>query len=101
MSDKKSPFAAYAIASQFAFIVLAPLLLFIVGGHYVCERYDLPDWVMVLCILLGILFMVGGAISHLMKLIRIYGKDDKSQYRRYYSDPRDNDYDDDYENRHK
>lgn len=94
MSGKKSPFAAYAVASQLAFVILAPLLLFIVGGHYVCEYYDLPDWVMVVCILLGILFMVSGAISHIMKLIRIYGRDDKTKYRRYNSDPRDNDYDD-------
>ncbi|MBP0983352.1 MAG: AtpZ/AtpI family protein [Oscillospiraceae bacterium] len=99
MSGKKSPFAAYAVASQLAFVILAPLLLFIVGGHYVCEYYDLPDWVMVVCILLGILFMVSGAISHIMKLIRIYGRDDKTKYRRYNSDPRDNDYDDDYNRR--
>lgn len=99
MSGKKSPFAAYAVASQLAFVILAPLLLFIVGGHYVCERFDLPDWVMVVCILLGILFMVSGAISHIMKLIRIYGRDDKSKYRSYNSDPRDNDYDDDYNRR--
>lgn len=101
MSGKKSPFAAYAVASQLAFVILAPLLLFIVGGHYVCEYYDLPDWVMVVCILLGILFMVSGAISHIMKLIRIYGRDDKTKYRRYNSDPRDNDYDDDDYNRRK
>ena len=99
MSGKKIPFAAYAVASQLAFVILAPLLLFIVGGHYVCEYYDLPDWVMVVCILLGILFMVSGAISHIMKLIRIYGRDDKTKYRRYNSDPRDNDYDDDYNRR--
>lgn len=99
MSGKKSPFAAYAVASQLAFVILAPLLLFIVGGHYVCEYYDLPDWVMVVCILLGILFMVSGAISHIMKLIRIYGRDDKTKYRRYNIDPRDNDYDDDYNRR--
>ena len=97
MSGKKSPFAAYAVASQLAFVILAPLL--IVGGHYVCEYYDLPDWVMVVCILLGILFMVSGAISHIMKLIRIYGRDDKTKYRHYNSDPRDNDYDDDYNRR--
>ena len=101
MSGKKSPFAAYAVASQLAFVILAPLLLFIVGGHYVCERYELPDWVMVLCIILGILFMLAGAFSHIMKMIRLYGKDDKSEYRRYYSDPRDNDYDDEYKDRRR
>lgn len=96
MSEKKSPFAAYAVASQFAFVILAPLLVFIVGGHYLVERYDLPDWVMVVCIILGVIFMIGGAVNHLMKMIRLYAKDDKSKYRRYYSDRSDNDYYDDH-----
>ena len=98
-NGKKSPFAAYAVASQLAFVILAPLLLFIVGGHYLCERYQLPDWVMAVCILLGILFMISGAISHIMKMIRMYGTDDKSKYQRYHSDPKDNDYDDEYSRR--
>ena len=56
---------------------------------------------MAVCIILGILFMLGGALSHIMKLIRLYGRDDKSGYRRYYSDPRDNDYDDEYKDRRR
>lgn len=96
MSENKRPLAAYVVASQLAFVILAPLLVFIVGGHYAVEYYDLPDWVMVVFIILGILFMVSGAISHLMKMIRLFAKDDKSKYRRYYSDPRDNDYGDEY-----
>ncbi len=99
MSGKKSPFAAYAVASQLAFVILAPLLLFIVGGHYLCEKFSLPDWVMVVFILLGILFMISGAITHIMKMINLYGRDDKSQYPRYHSDPKDNDYDDEYGSR--
>lgn len=100
MSEKKNPLAAYAVASQMAFAILAPLLVFIVGGHYVCEYYELPDWVMVLCIVLGIVFMLSGAINHGMKLIRLYAKDDKKAYRRYYSDPGDNDYGDEYYHPH-
>ena len=99
MSGKKSPFQAYAVASQLEFVILAPLLLFIVGGHYLVERYDLPDWVMVVCILLGILFMISGALTHIMKMIRMYGKEDKSKYRSYHSDPKDNDYDDEYQHK--
>ena len=96
MSEKKSPFAVWAVASQMAFVILAPLLVFIVGGHYIVERYSLPDWVMVICIILGILFMISGAINHIMKMIRLFAKDDKSKYRSYYSDRRDNDYYDDH-----
>ena len=99
MNGRKSPFQAYAVASQLAFVILAPLLLFIVGGHYLVERYDLPDWVMVVCILLGILFMISGALTHIMKMIRMYGKEDKSKYRSYHSDPKDNDYDDEYQHK--
>lgn len=99
MSGKKSPFQAYAVASQLAFVILAPLLLFIVGGHYLVERYDLPDWVMVVCILLGILFMISGALTHIMKMIRMYGREDRSKYRSYHSDPWDNDYDDEYQHK--
>lgn len=99
MSGKKSPFQAYAVASQLAFVILAPLLLFIVGGHYLVERFDLPDWVMVVCILLGILFMISGALTHIMKMIRMYGKEDKSKYRSYHSDPNDNDYYDEYQHK--
>lgn len=99
MSGRKSPFQAYAVASQLAFVILAPLLLFIVGGHYLVERYDLPDWVMVVCILLGILFMISGALTHIMKMIRMCGKEDKSKYRSYHSDPKDNDYDDEYQHK--
>lgn len=99
MSGKKSAFSAYAVASQFAFVILSPLLVFIVGGYYLCQYYSLPDWVMLVCVLLGILFMIGGAVNHLMKLIRLYGKDDKAQYKKYYSDRRDTDYDDEYSSR--
>ncbi len=96
MSGQKSPFAAWAVASQLAFVILAPLLVFIVGGHYAVQYYDLPDWVMVVCIILGILFMIGGAVNHIMKMLRLFARDDKSKYRRYYSDRSENDYYDDH-----
>lgn len=101
MSEKKNPLAAYAVASQFAFVILAPLLVFIVGGHYACEYFGWPDWAMVLCIILGVVFMISGAINHLLKMIKLFARDDKSKYRRYYSDPHDNDYGDEYHHPHK
>ena len=82
MNRKKGAFSAYAVASQFAFVILSPLLVFIVG------------------ILLGVLFMIGGAVSHLMKMIHLYGRDEKKPPR-YNTDPRDNDYYDDYSHLHK
>ena len=73
MNRKKGAFSAYAVASQFAFVILSPLL---------------------------VLFMIGGAVSHLMKMIHLYGRDEKKPPR-YNTDPRDNDYYDDYSHLHK
>lgn len=96
MNKKNNLFAVYAVVSQFAFVVLVPLLVFIVGGHYLYERFALPDWVMVLFIVLGVVFMGCCAVYRILQLVRLYAADDKSKYRRYYSDPRDNDYADEY-----
>lgn len=97
MSGKKSnPLSVYAVVSQISFVILAPLLLFIVGGHYAVEFFGWPDWAMGICVALGIIFMLGGAVNFLAQLIARYGKDDKSKYTRAYSNPKDNDYYDDH-----
>ncbi|MBQ9948661.1 MAG: AtpZ/AtpI family protein [Oscillospiraceae bacterium] len=101
MSKKKNnPFAVYATASQLAFTIITPLLIFIVGGYYACKHFGWPDWAMGLCVALGIIFMLGGGISYLGKLIKMYGKDNKDAPRSYNS-PSDNDYYDEYRNLHK
>lgn len=102
MSPKKErPFHAYAAASQLTFSILGPLLIFFVGGHYAVEYYHWPDWVMSLCVIVGIVVMLGGACATISQLIRVYGKDDKKKYSRAYSNPRDNDYYDEYKNKRK
>lgn len=93
--EKRNPLTAWAVASQLAFVILTPLLVFIVGGYYVVKWCELPDWVMTVCVVLGVIFMISGASNHIMKMIRLFSKDDKSKYRSYYSDRRDNDYYDD------
>lgn len=95
MAKKSRNLAAYAVASQFAFSVLAPLLVFIVGGYYAKKAFVWPDWSMGMCVALGIIFMLGGGISQLCKIIRMYGKEDKSAPKSF-SSTEDNDYFDNY-----
>ncbi len=98
MPDKKkneSPLRAYAVASQFAFVIISPLLLFIVGGYFACQHFGWGDGAMLVCVILGLVFMVCGAISHIKKLIRMYGKDN-SNAPKVFTSTEDNDYYDDY-----
>ncbi len=95
MSRKNNNLAAYAVASQFAFSVLGPLLVFIVGGYYASKYFSWPDWAMGICVALGIIFMLGGGISQLGKIMRIYGKDNKNAPKSFSSSD-DNDYFDNY-----
>lgn len=99
MKKNENPFAVYAKVSQITFVILGPLLLFIVGGYYIVKHFDLPQWVMGLCVGLGILFMISGAVSYLTKLIKTYEKDEKRAPKAFTSSKKDNDYYDDYKNR--
>ncbi len=48
-----------------AFVIIAPLLFFLWGGSALVRYFDLPDWVMGVCVALAIIFMLGGAVSYL------------------------------------
>lgn len=100
MKKKQDLISVYATVSQLAFVILAPLLVFIAGGYFVTRRFGLPDWVMGVCVALGLIFMIGGAVSYLAQLIKLYGKDDKTAPKSYGA-PRDNDYYDDYKDLRK
>lgn len=99
MSRKENPLSTYAKVSQLAFVIITPLLLFIGGGWYLSNKFSWPDWAMVICIVLGIVFMIGGAVSYLFKLIKSYEKTDKPAPRAFTSARRDNDYYDDHAKR--
>lgn len=99
MKKNENPFAIYAKVSQIAFVILGPLLFFIVGGYYVVKHFELPQWVMGVCVALGIVFMIGGAVSYLAQLIKTYEKSDKPAPKAFTSSKKDNDYYDDYSNR--
>ncbi len=91
---KDNPVKVYAVVSQIGFMVITPLLIFIWGGSVLVRELELPQWVMTLFIIIGVVSMASGLISYVGKLIAIYGRDDKKKYR-HLSDRRDTDYYDD------
>lgn len=97
---KENPFSVYVTVSQLAFVIISPLIIFLAGGGYVVKKYSLPEWVMGLCVVLALVFMIGGAASYIAQLMRRYGKDNKSAPRSYNA-PRDNDYYDEYKDMRK
>lgn len=102
MSKKDNPLSVYATVSQLAFSIVVPLLVFLVGGNYAIKHWGWDSGLMPLFVVLGIVFMISGAVNYIGQLIRMYAKDDdKSKYYRAYSDSRDNDYYDEYKNSHK
>mgnify|MGYP001026393049 FL=1 len=100
MKKKDNLVSVYATVSQLVFVIITPLLIFIVGGYFVKQHFELPEWVMGVCVVLGLIFMIGGAVSYLGQLIKLYGKDEKNAPKSYNA-PRDNDYYDDYKDLRK
>lgn len=92
--------SVYAQVSQLLFIIATPLLLFLVGGSYIVKRYNLPDWVMLICVILAILFMIGGVVNFICRLMKSLGRRDRNKKvpKAFTSSRRDNDYYDDYRN---
>ncbi|MCL2086808.1 MAG: hypothetical protein FWH05_04340 [Oscillospiraceae bacterium] len=91
MKDKIKLARAYTVFSQISFVVITPLLVFVVGGVWVVRRFELPDVLAAISIVLGIVIMLASLISYLYKLILIYGKDEKDPYRKYKTDRKDYD----------
>lgn len=101
MKKNENPFSVYANVSQLAFVIIAPLLLFLWGGSALVKKLGLPDWAMGVCVALAILFMICGAGSYIAKLIKMYEKPDKKPPMAFTSSRRDNDYYDEYQNLRK
>lgn len=96
MGKKEHPLSVYARVSQFAFVIIAPLLLFLWGGSALVKHFELPQWVMGIFVALAIIFMIGGAVNYLYMLIKMYEKPDgKPAPKAFTSSRRDNDYYDD------
>ncbi len=73
-NNKDNPIKVYAVVSHIGFIVIGPLLLFVVGGTALVEWLEWPDWVNIVFVAAGILTMLGGSLRYLQQLIKIFDK---------------------------
>lgn len=92
MKQLKNPFHTYAVVSQVAFMVITPLLLFIGGGSWLINRFELPSWLMIVFITVGIATMVSSVGAYLMKIAKMCGDGKKDEYSRLKHDRKDHDY---------
>ena len=74
MSNKKkdNPIAVYAVASQIGFIVLVPLLVFVIGGSWLVSALGWPQWINIIFVVVGIITMAVGAWRYLKKLLALF-----------------------------
>lgn len=101
MKKNENPLSIYANVSQLAFVIIAPLLLFLWGGSALVSHLGLPSWVMGICIALAIIFMICGAGNYIMKLIKMYEKPESKSPKTFTSSRGDNDYYDEYKDLRK
>ena len=101
-NKKDNPIAVYAVASQIGFIVLVPLLVFVIGGTWLVDWLGWPEWVSIIFVAIGIISMSTGAMTYLKKLIEMYDNSESgtgaSEVRH---DRRDHDYYDTYTKKKK
>ena len=71
-NKKDNPVQVYAVASQIGLIVIVPLLVFVIGGTWLVDYLEWPDWVNIVFVVVGILSMSCGAMNYLKKLIAMY-----------------------------
>ena len=71
-NKKDNPVAVYAVASQIGLIVLTPLLVFVIGGTWLVDYLEWPDWVNIVFVVVGIVSMSAGAMNYLKKLSAMY-----------------------------
>lgn len=94
-NKNENPVKTYAIVSQLGFNIITPLLIFIWGGSVLVNKMGLPDWVMALFVIIGIVVMISGTVTYLVQLIKRYDKGDDKKAQKVVSSRRDNDYYDD------
>lgn len=75
-NKNENPIAVYAVVSQVAFIVLGPLLIFVIGGSALVDWLGWAQWVKLLFMGIGIITMLSGSVSYLNKLIKLFDKNE-------------------------
>lgn len=96
-NKKDNPIAVYAVASQIGLIVIVPLLIFVIGGTWLVDYMEWPDWVNIIFVAVGIISMSSGAMNYLKKLIAMYDNSESGTgASEIKHDKRDHDYYDQY-----
>ena len=96
-NKKDNPIAVYAVASQIGLIVIVPLLVFVIGGTWLVDYMQWPDWVNIVFVVVGIVSMTSGAMNYLKKLIAMYDSSESGTgASEIKHDSRDHDYYDGY-----
>lgn len=94
MNGKKgNPLSAYAIVSQVGFMVIVPLVVFIWGGSWLVNRFELPDWLTIVFVLLGIITMISSVGTYLRKIIKMYdNREEREKTSPLHHDSKDHDW---------
>lgn len=75
-NKKENPIAVYAVVSQIAFIIIGPLLVFVIGGSALVDWLGWAQWLKLLFVGIGILTMLSASVSYLNKLIKMFDKNE-------------------------
>lgn len=95
-NKKNNPIAVYSVVSHIAFIVITPLLIFVIGGTVLVDYLAWPEWADIIFVALGIMTMLTSAIGYLRKLIKLFDNSESGTGTTEVShDRRDHDYYDD------
>ena len=101
-NKKDNPLTVYAVASQIGFIVITPLLVFVIGGTWLVDFLGWPGWIKIIFVAAGILTMSFGAMNYLKKLIAMYDSNESgSGTSEVKHDKKDHDYYDRYPKKRK
>jgi hypothetical protein len=96
LNDKNSPLKVYMIAGHLTWVIISPLLVFIGGGSWLVNRFELASWLMLVFVFLGLFVMICGGYSYLKHLYNMYEGDssdsDKEKKSPKKVDKRDYDY---------
>lgn len=92
MAKKDNPISVYATVSQVAFLVVVPLLFFIWGGSWLIKQFSLPQWLMIVFVILGIVTMVCSVGTYLRRLMKFYDDTKPDENSKLKHDKKDNDY---------
>lgn len=95
-NKKDNPVAVYAVVSQIGFLVLTPLLVFVIGGTSLSEYMGWPDWVNIVFVAIGIFTMLSSCFVYLKRLIKMFDSSESGAGTTEVShDRKDHDYYDD------